>query len=902
MRARVSALLLLAACGSEATIPPAPQLDASVSLTESVLVSRPIVDFGEVELGRRSQQSLTLRNTGPLAVEVQPIVSPAQEAFEVPTEVIVLPPGGQRELQLSFAPIIEASYGARVRWTQPGQPGLGPETLLVGVGTPRAMPSDLSIGRVLRDREVRVVRRLTVPRDSDAWSLQPRLRGGLECPLQAGQSGFCLEGSGRTIEVGPGETFDLALRFRGLVSGQPLTDRILFRDCANCPVSEIPVEAEVVDQPLACAARPLPGAKEGDCVDSVIDCGNEGPIEVAITGASSNQPHFALRTVTPGPISPGDAWSVPIQYCRRGPMTETATVTVTTDPAATAPVTVVVRAPPPRALLSTQPLELNFGDGEVGDPRKRYVYLSQAGDVPVHLREVIIEGPNAEEFAVQTTDLPQVNDHRIEVTLTATSAGFKVAELVIRSDAGERRVSMFGFGAVTPCYLEPFGRVVRLRDEMYLFPIGFIPPGRYSLAYPATVGPVASCKVEIISTEGSAGLIPPPLGRYEWPPSSLVELPFEIDVSGPVGSTFTATLALTLTGAQDTEFRLTVRGAVGQAELSAVHTVHRTCSGMNEVEIRPNHDGVQALHDMVLTGYLDAYSAMLPSQEQPWHFANGPFRISYQPTRRWAGPELVWLHARTEDDARTMELRGQGSLRSVIDHFDLEPEPDPLLSVLVVLDGSPSLRHFGTAFGIAQILQEAANRGRTRLAVTTTDPEQRGKLLQLDPRSPVAWLFIDESELTFQQGLVEQLLLGLSDRPESSADEHGFDAISLALSSALRAPESLGFYEPGDDLRVIVVAEEDDGGSLPPEHVAAALASLPSRLGGAQISLLAVPWLECGLPLDLPRYQSLVALTGGTVAELLFLLQPEPAARAPRPHHVPSALPAPNVLGLGGRR
>jgi hypothetical protein len=48
---------------------------------------------------------------------------------------------------------------------------------------------------------------------------------------------------------------------------------------------------------------------------------------------------------------------------------------------------------------------------------------------------VIIEGPNAEEFAVQTTDLPQVNDHRIEVTLTATSAGFKVAELVIRSDA-----------------------------------------------------------------------------------------------------------------------------------------------------------------------------------------------------------------------------------------------------------------------------------------------------------------------------------------------------------------------------------------------------------------------------------------------------------------------------------
>jgi hypothetical protein len=136
MRARVSALLLLAACGSEATIPPAPQLDASVSLTESVLVSRPIVDFGEVELGRRSQQSLTLRNTGPLAVEVQPIVSPAQEAFEVPTEVIVLPPGGQRELQLSFAPIIEASYGARVRWTQPGQPGLGPETLLVGVGYP----------------------------------------------------------------------------------------------------------------------------------------------------------------------------------------------------------------------------------------------------------------------------------------------------------------------------------------------------------------------------------------------------------------------------------------------------------------------------------------------------------------------------------------------------------------------------------------------------------------------------------------------------------------------------------------------------------------------------------------------------------------------------------------------
>jgi hypothetical protein len=99
--------------------------------------------------------------------------------------------------------------------------------------------------------------------------------------------------------------------------------------------------------------------------------------------------------------------------------------------------------------------------------------------------------------------------------------------------------------------------------------------------------------------------------------------------------------------------------------------------------------------------------------------------------------------------------------------------------------------------------------------------------------------------------------------PESSADEHGFDAISLALSSALRAPESLGFYEPGDDLRVVVVAEEDDGGSLPPEHVAAALASLPSRLGGAQISLLAVPWLECGLPLDLPRYQSLVALTGG---------------------------------------
>lgn len=863
MRSWLPALLLLTACGSEPQAGQGPGPDASQPQPKlELLVSHQSVDFGEVELGRRGQRSLTLQNAGSVTVEVQPIVLPAQDAFEVPTEVIRLPPGGEREIELSFAPIIEASYAARVRWTQRGQPGLGPETLLVGVGTPRAMPSDLGFGRVLREREVRVVRRMTVPLDSDAWSLQPHLQGGLECPFRPGQSGFCLEGSGRRMEVGPGGTFDLALRFRGLVSGERITDRILFRDCANCRVSEIPVEAEVVDQPLACAVRTLPGAKQGDCVDSFIDCGNEGPIEVAVVSATSNQSHFALGAVTPGPVSPGQAWSVPIRHCRRGPATETATVTVTTEPAATAPVVVVVRAPPPRASLLVQPSELDFRDGEVGDPRKRYVYLSQAGDVPVQLREVIVEGPNAREFAVQTTALPQVNDHRVEVTLTATSAGFKEAELVIRSDGdeGERRVPMFGRGSATPCHLEPFGKGLR----EYSFPLGYVPPGRSTYAYPFTVGSFAPCRVEIISTEGSAGLIPPPLGRYEWPPLSLVELPFEIDVSGSVGSTFAATLALTLAGAHETEFRLTVRGAVGQADLSAVHTVHRTCSGMNEVEIRPNHAGIEALHDLMVTGFFDAYNAVLPSQEQPWRFADGAFRISYLPSRRWAGPELVWLHARTEDDARTLELRGQGSLRSVVDHFDVEPEPDPMLSVLLVLDGSPNLHNVGIRSAVIRLLQEAAERRRTRLAVTTTDPEQRGKLLELVRRSGATWLFIDESELSFQQSLLEHLLLDLSDRPESSADEHGFDAIALALSSLLRAPENLGFYEPGDDLRVIVLTEEDDGGSLPPEHVAAALTSLPSRRGGAQISLLAVPWLECVFPVNLPRYHALVALTGGT--------------------------------------
>lgn len=879
MRSWLPALLLLTACGSEPQAGQGPGPDASQPQPKlELLVSHQSVDFGEVELGRRGQRSLTLQNAGSVTVEVQPIVVPAQRAFEVPTEVILLPPGGQRELQLSFAPVIEASYGARVRWTQPGQPALGPETLLVGVGAPQEMPSDLSIGKVPPGVEVRVVRRLHIPDSVEPWSMQLGLQNGDGCPFVGDQAGFCLENEGAAIQAAPGGYFDVAIRFRAPTRVGRVRDTLKFLNCELCPFTTIPLQAEVSEQPLRCVARPVATASVGECVDGFIDCGNDGLSTIEVVGARSNRANFSLGADPAGPVPPGESRSIPTRHCREGRGVETATVAVTTDPPGAGPIPVLVRAPKLRPWLMIEPSELDFGWGVIGDPRKRWTSLIRTANAPVEIQEMKIEGPGAAIWRLETFGLTHVTEaeHRVELTMTATVAGFQWAELVVRSDAeqGEWRIGLSGNTISPPCQVTPWG--LAIDKNTWRFDLGYVPQGRSTRAYPIQVDGRGPCEVELLSAWASPGLTPPPLGPRSWPHSSLSELPLELDVEGPIGSTFTATLALTFDSPYFRALNLQLRATVGSAQLEAVPTVFRTCSGLNQLEVRPAPGAaIQWVDFISMDGLYERF--LSPAQgPRPWSFANGPLPVDYEPLRSLAGPQQLWMNVVTGDDGATLVVPGQSGLRPVTEHFDVDPPVDQRLLVVIVLEGSPSGDGQRMVDAVTQLFQELWTRGQVSLVLTTTDPEQHGHPVALPPFGEV---IISEYPMENVVDAVARLISGLKERPQSDLHEAGFESV-MAIAQRFQGERGL-FDRPGYDLAIIVVAEEDDGGSLPAEHVATALSSVSPRGDAAPVSLYAVPWFSCG-GAQFPRYEALVAQTGGQVrSACAFGFRPLFPARPP---------------------
>ena len=138
MRPIRRALLLLAlaaaACGKDSptapTPTPAPANTRVVSLSGSLA-------FGAVEIGRTSDLTLTIGNTGTATLSVTGITSPAGYTLNWTNGTIA--PGGSQQVTVRFAPTAAQSYGGTL--TVNGDHTGGTNTAsLSGAGSPPATP------------------------------------------------------------------------------------------------------------------------------------------------------------------------------------------------------------------------------------------------------------------------------------------------------------------------------------------------------------------------------------------------------------------------------------------------------------------------------------------------------------------------------------------------------------------------------------------------------------------------------------------------------------------------------------------------------------------------------------------------------------------------------------------
>jgi len=192
------------------------------------------------------------------------------------------------------------------------------------------------------------------------------------------------------LQVGPGDSIDVPVRFQPTASGTISGTITIFSDDPASPAS---VSVSGTGRtPKANLVIADSGNFGRVCVGSFADqpllVTNSGHCALTVTGITSNSPDFLVPLVLSYPITigPGDALPVPIRFqpTRFGPKSATITV-ASDDPASPLSVNVSGDAPPGRLAVAGS---TTFGGVSAGCCADRTISVCNVGDCALHVKSV----------------------------------------------------------------------------------------------------------------------------------------------------------------------------------------------------------------------------------------------------------------------------------------------------------------------------------------------------------------------------------------------------------------------------------------------------------------------------------------------------------------------------------
>lgn len=922
--------------------------DVTARAPAAITLSPPMVDFGDVALGRARKSWLTLTNTGRAPQEIGELVTLGPDGFFQASwedgAPGVLDPGESRGVSVFLRPAYVGFVEGRIRVTSVG-PGEPPsEALLRGQAVAAAVvlgASELEFGRIeVGEVETRAMTLSNPSRLPVAYEIEP---------VGVNRAEFLIKSKGM---LSPDETRSIDVTFRPLVAGRKLA-ALAVSPCAGCGDDIVALHAVGLDQSIRVDPPRL------NLGQVVIDRAATRTVKVvnestrtrkilSVSLGDTSDPSFRLDSSGGSFDLAGDGQrelSLTFRPGHLGPASGLLTVQSATarHPKAEIEVTGAGGAPE----LCVVPAAVDFSGKPVGAKVSASVRVSNCGSEGTGRLRVtgvtLLEAAGAastgvDQFVLERPALPlelEVGEGtNLKVFFEPTRAGPASASLRLDSNApgsGPGIVPLSGEGSPTgPCHIAITptavdfgtvgigrGAVLGIKIQNAGTAICALKNLRLSASTPGVFGLPGGALDGIVVEPGSAFSFMVSFRAHSGPADYRGAVEFEkSDPAEPISRvaiSARADDACLVPQPPFLDFGIRREGCPAPP-LSAV--VENRCGVpvvVQRVWIAP---GTTDGEFEILPGLSPTPLSLLPGQQV---VAN----VSYRGQVVGMNLSPLWVSATGLVVPLLVPLLGETVRGGSVSESFVQPDPEQV-DLFLVVDNTASMveEHPRLRAAVLALERAVTSRGLSvRVAVTTTgiDPAspacpggawggEAGRLFPVDHTSD---RILDVGQPGFARRLERSLGVG-----QCAFVEQGLEAARRALTvplvdhadapgTAALGDGNRGFLRDAAALSVVFVSDEDDHSMGTVEEYARALAATKPALppGGVAAFAIAPNGVPCaGASASRSRYAELVSRMGGTVASVCEGdYGPLLAAAASRPVDVRRSFPLrerPDASGL----
>jgi hypothetical protein len=806
------------------------------------------IDFGDVQVGTSKTLSLTVENTGEVALEFSAAQgSDWDDVFTFSVEKTIVPTAQKTFVQVTYSPEAVGPNESTLR-VIPKITSLPPINITIrGRGATAEITTDpgrLEFGNVVvlsrKTLSLSVVNTSALEADVEL----KKVTNVKDCAsAQPDPSTFCIAATTKPVgadgrfKLAPMERATFDVSFEPTVAGTRERGVVSFQGCASCAAINVALDGLGIESGFRCAPSPLDFGtiNPQSCGTRKVTCENIANEDVTLVswGTSTQpatSPDFTIAELTEALLlTTGDKVDIDVTYCPTDLGNDEGALEIETgnpDPRRRF-VQVRLQGNGGGPDIEVTPSTINFGQVSLLAPARRNILIENTGFAPLVLSELLPDADGTMSFTSPTAlpgPIAPGSSAVVVVEFQPSREGRLTSRFVIKSndaDEAEKVVTLIGEGVnLPPCQFEVipqtlgFGVVERGRTVSRAFEIRNLGTERCLVTGLRMSRPTPEFSLpdgELTSTfiaPGAALAI-----RVAYSPTAAATHNGEVEFSISSPTTPFNTVQLTGTGADatllitpnDLDFGTIGLNCAARARTVTIYNTGSTPAQITSIALAS--PGNPAFTVRNLPNPLPGGALTIPPG-QSTQFDVG-FRANTSTTTSFAAAVEIVGRYNNQPVTYIVSLNGRAAPDArQVDLFDQLGRPKA--DILWVIDDSCSMFEEQTSLGqnISGFLQFAqAQQIDYQLGVTTTDVEG-GADGRLEPvmGNPADRIVTPQTQPSPEAVFVSNANRGTN----GSGNEQGLQAAYLALSNPLIFGHNAGFIRPDAVLSVIIVSDEED--------------------------------------------------------------------------------------------
>ncbi|MHB1023877.1 MAG: choice-of-anchor D domain-containing protein [Acidobacteriaceae bacterium] len=434
--------------------------------SSSLSVSQSAVNFGSVAVGQQATQSLTLSNSGPIAIQLQS-ASLTGTGFTVggASMPMTLNAGQKVTLQVGFKPSSTGNMSGQLAIATNSSAGPAQsDVTLSGTGITQTTPTPVS-SPILTINPTTLSFGTVTAGSTASKTITLSSTGTAAVQVNSVTvtgSEFTVSGASFPLTLNPGQQATLQITFKPSVSGSDTGTIMVSSNSSTGATSQVSLSGNAVAQSVATLSV-SPGSVSfgsvtvGSTSTQAVTLSSTGTAAVQVSSAALSGSGFSVSGATfPLTLNPGQQVALQVSFKPATSGTATGSLTIGSNSSTGATQVVAlsgsgVAQTTPTLTVSTT--SLNFGSVNVGSTGTQSVTLSSTGTAAVQVYSATLSGSafslTAPTFPVTLNPGQQLT---LQVVFQPTSSGAVTGALAITSNSSgstTANVALSGTGVST---------------------------------------------------------------------------------------------------------------------------------------------------------------------------------------------------------------------------------------------------------------------------------------------------------------------------------------------------------------------------------------------------------------------------------------------------------------------